>query len=57
MNKNSYLTALLAKNSLLLVDESLLEEENNIERIPQPGKKIPYVMEPDVTKPWEYSGP
>lgn len=57
MNKNSYLTALLAKNSLLLVDESLLEEENNIERIPQPGKKIPYVMEPDVTKPWEYCGP
>ena len=41
----------------LLLDETLIERECGIERVVQPGEKMPFVMEPDLDKPWEFSGP
>ena len=41
----------------LLLDETLIERECGIERVVQPGEKMPVVMEPDLDKPWEFSGP
>jgi len=43
--------------SVLLLDETLIEEESGIKREVQPGKTIPFIMEPDLDKPWEYCGP
>ncbi len=43
--------------SALLLDETLIEREHGIERAVQPGEKMPFVMEPDLDKPWEFSGP
>ena len=47
----------IANESILLLDETLLEAESGIQRVVQPGEKIPFVMEPDRDKPWESSGP
>tara|TARA_B100000029_G_C16727974_1_gene649586 strand:+ start:265 stop:468 length:204 start_codon:yes stop_codon:yes gene_type:complete len=41
----------------LLLDEMLIERECGIERAVQPGEKMPFVMEPDLDKLWEFSGP
>ena len=46
-----------ADESVLLLDEALIEEENGITRAVQAGRKQPFVMEPDEDKPWEYCGP
>ncbi len=43
--------------SVLLLDEALVEEEEGISREVQPCSKTPFVMEPDEDKPWEYCGP
>ena len=43
--------------SLLLLDEALIQEEDGITREVQPCAKIPFVMEPDPDKLWEYCGP
>ena len=43
--------------SVLLLDESLIESEKGVRRRVIPGKKIPFVMEPDEDKPWEFCGP
>ena len=43
--------------SILLLDESLIESEEGVRRKVIPGKKIPFVMEPDEDKPWEFCGP
>ena len=43
--------------SMLLLDEALIDAESGIEREVHPGKKSDFVMEPDRDKPWEYSGP
>ena len=38
--------------SVLLLDEALVEEEEGISREVQPCSKTPFVMEPDEDKPW-----
>ena len=43
--------------SVLLLDEALVEAADGVEREVQPGAKVPFVMEPDADKPWEYGGP
>ena len=43
--------------SMLLLDEALIDAESGIEREVHPGKKSDFVMEPDRDKSWEYSGP
>ena len=43
--------------SQLLLDEALIEEEHGVNRQVIPGDKIPFVMEPDKDRPWEYCGP
>ena len=43
--------------SVLLLDETLIQEEDGITRAVQPGTKLPFVMEPDEDKPWEWCGP
>ena len=43
--------------SVLLLDEALIQEEDGITRAVQPGTKLPFVMEPDEDKPWEWCGP
>jgi len=45
------------QETVLLLDEILIEAQNGIERQVKPGEKIPFVMEPDEDKPWEYGGP
>ena len=58
LNNSDYIShKLYANESVLLLDETLIEEENGIRREVQPGKTIPFVMEPDGDKPWEYCGP
>ena len=42
--------------SMLLLDEALIDDESGVEREVQPGKKSAFVMEPDRDKPWEYCG-
>ena len=54
-NAESY--RIFAGESVLLLDESLIEIQRGIEREVQVCEKIPFVMEPDEDKPWEYSGP
>ncbi len=49
--------AIPGNESVLLLDETLIEEESGITREVQAGRKIPFVMEPDEDKPWEYCGP
>ncbi len=51
------LQRLHANESVLLIDGALIEEEDGIVREVQPGIKIPFLMEPDKDKPWEYCGP
>ena len=46
-----------ADESILLLDEALIERQDDIKRVVLPGKKIPFVMEPDKGKPWEVCGP
>ena len=46
----------LPDESILLLDESLIEEERSIRRTVIPGRKIDYVLEPDRDKPWEFCG-
>ena len=43
--------------SVLLLDESVIESERGIDRNVQVGEKIPFVVEPDADKPWEHGGP
>ena len=43
--------------SVLLLDETLIQEEDGIARAVQPGTKLPFVMEPDEDKTWEWCGP
>jgi hypothetical protein len=43
--------------SLLLLDEALIETENGIEREVQQAEKVPFVLDADKDKLWEYSGP
>ena len=43
--------------TVLLLDETLIEEEEGIRREVQPCEKLPFVMEPDEDRPWEYCGP
>ncbi len=43
--------------SILLLDEALIDRQRNIQHEVQPGEKHPFVMEPDKDKPWEYCGP
>ena len=45
------------EESVLLLDETLIQEEDGITREVQPCRKLPFVMEPDEDKPWEYCGP
>ena len=42
--------------SVLLLDEALIDAESGVEREVQPGKKNDFVMEPDRDKSWEYGG-
>lgn len=37
--------------SVLLLDEALVEAADGVEREVQPGAKVPFVMEPDADKP------
>ena len=53
--ENAYRT--FVNESVLFLDEALIEQESGIKRQVQPGKKRPFVMEPDRDKPWEYCGP
>ena len=43
--------------SVLLLDDSLIESDQAINRRVVPGEKIPYVLEPEEDKPWEVCGP
>ena len=42
--------------SILLLDEALIDAESAIQREVQPGEKSDCLMEPDRDKPWEYCG-
>ena len=46
-----------SNESVLLLDETLIEQEQGTKREVVPGTKGPYVMEPDKERPWEYCGP
>ena len=43
--------------SVLLLDETLLEQQRGIRREVQIGRKSGVLMEPDRDQPWEYCGP
>ena len=43
--------------SVLLLDDTLIEEQRGIHREVQTGRKSGVLMAPDRDKPWEYSGP
>ena len=43
--------------SMLLLDEALIDAESGIQREVHPGTKSGILMEPDRDKPWEYCGP
>ena len=43
--------------SMLLLDEALIDAESGVEWEVHPGKKSDFVTEPDRDKPWEYCGP
>ena len=43
--------------SVLLLDETLIQEEDGITRAVQPGTKLPFVMEPDEDKPGSGAAP
>ena len=42
--------------SVFLLDQAPIEEESGIKPMVQPRSNIPFVMEPDQDKPWEYLG-
>ena len=48
---------MVINESVLLLDEKLIEQASGINWQVQPGKKRSFVMEPDRGKPWEYCGP
>ena len=43
--------------SVLLLDDALIEQQRGIRREVQAGRKSGVLMEPDRDKPWEYCGP
>ena len=43
--------------TMLLLDESLIQSETGLRRVVHPGEKAPFVLEPDEDKPWERCGP
>ena len=55
MNERYY--PVLPNESVLLLGEALIEHEDGISREVIPGAKVPFVMEPDEGRPWEYCGP
>lgn len=46
-----------ANESVLLLDEALIERERGIDREVVLGEKIPFVLEPEEDRPWEVCGP
>ena len=54
VTKSLYATPL--NESVLLLDETAIEQEHGIQRQVIPGKKVPFIMEPDQDKPWECRG-
>ena len=43
-------------SAALLLDKALVKAKDGVEREVQPGEKVPFVLEPDADKPWEYRG-
>ena len=47
---------IFANQSILLLDQALIQQESGIQRQVHPGQKSPVVMEPGRDKPWEFCG-